>query len=60
MTLPDDQLEVARQEAVESATVWFAVLERARLTNDIALAEEAQRALRRLGVTVSFQEVTPA
>lgn len=57
MALSDDQLEIARQEAVESPTVWFAVLERARLTNDIALAEEAQCALHRLGVTVSFEEV---
>lgn len=57
MTLSDDQLERARQEAADSPTVWFAVLERARLANDAALVEEAQHSLLRLGVTVTFDRL---
>jgi hypothetical protein len=38
----------------DSPTAWFAVLERARRTNDYALAAQAQRELVRLGVVVKF------
>lgn len=38
----------------DSTTAWFAVLERARLTDEYALAERATRELDRLGVEVRF------
>ncbi len=41
-------------DAVDSPTAWFAVLERARRTNDAELARRAQRELRRLAVVVMF------
>lgn len=37
-----------------SGTAWFAVLERARLTDDYDLAARAEKELRRLGIRVSF------
>lgn len=38
----------------DSPTAWFAVLERARMTDDYRLAAEAVAQLARLGVTVRF------
>ena len=38
----------------DSPVAWFAVLERARRTNDFELAAQAQRELQRLGVVVRF------
>jgi hypothetical protein len=38
----------------DSPVVWFAVLERAKRTNDFDLAAQARRELVRLGVKVSF------
>jgi hypothetical protein len=43
-----------KDNAAESATAWFAVLESARLKNDFERAAEATRQLRRLGVKVQF------
>jgi hypothetical protein len=40
--------------AADSPTAWFAVLERARLTEDYELAAKAQAELERLGVKVRF------
>ena len=40
----------------DSPTAWFAVLERARLTDDYELAALARRELERLGVKVHFQQ----
>lgn len=41
-------------DSVDSPTAWFAVLERARLTDDYGLAARAQSELTRLGVAVKF------
>jgi len=38
----------------ECATVWFAVLERAKNRHDFHLAARAERELKRLGVDVRF------
>lgn len=40
--------------SADCPTVWFAVLERALRSRDIELAEDAERNLNRLGVTVLF------
>ena len=40
--------------SADCPTVWFAVLERALRSSDIELAEDAERNLKRLGVTVLF------
>ena len=49
----------ARCEAGESPTVWFAILERARLVNDFNLAASARTKLRELGVTVRYHQKQP-
>lgn len=43
-----------QKQETDSPTVWFAVLERARLTNDFDLAARAQSELKRLGVVVRY------
>ena len=40
-------------------TAWFALLERARLSGDYALAERATAELKRLGVEITFRPPTP-
>ncbi len=47
--------EKAVSEANKSPTAWFAVLERARLTGDKSLERRAMVQLKRLGVSVRFQ-----
>lgn len=49
-----NEIKKARREAAESPTAWFAVLDRARKTNEFELAAQALRELMRLGVTVKF------
>ncbi len=41
-------------KVTESPTAWFAVLERARMAGDYALAERATKELHRLGVEITF------
>lgn len=54
--MPDPSPQKKRQDAASSsATAWFAVLERARRTDDYDLAARAQRELKRLGVHVKFK-----
>jgi len=48
------ELDKARKQAERSATAWFAVLERARITSDFELAAKAVRKLARLGVKVRY------
>lgn len=43
-----------RQEAKDSPTAWFVLLERARRTGDAALEQKALTELKRLGVSVEF------
>jgi len=45
----------ARDDPSNSPTAWFAVLDRARQTQDHELAARALGELRRLGVRVKFQ-----
>jgi hypothetical protein len=52
MSIKQDQTSYHRPE--DSPTAWFAVLERARQTNDFELAERAHRELERLGVKVTY------
>jgi hypothetical protein len=40
------------EELADSPVLWFALLERARLTSDRALERRARRALARAGITV--------
>jgi hypothetical protein len=40
------------EELADSSVLWFALLERARLTSDRALERRARRALARAGITV--------
>ena len=49
---PDPDADAS--DVYDSPTAWFAVLERARLTDDHALADRAKRELERLGVAVRF------
>jgi hypothetical protein len=49
---------VRPKNAAAFATPWFAVLERARLTNNRRAAIRARRELRLLGVAVRFVETT--
>ena len=44
----------ADDTAINSPTAWFAMLERARKTQDYQLADRAKRELERLGVRVVF------
>ncbi len=46
--------EKHKSDAENSPVAWFAVLERARNTNDFPRAAHAVEELRRLGVTVKF------
>ncbi len=48
------KLEQARREAEQSATAWFAVLDRAREAGDFERAAAAQRRLKQMGVIVRF------
>lgn len=41
----------------DSPAAWFVMLERARQTNDSALAARAQQELNRLGVTVTYKTI---
>lgn len=52
--MPGGQDQSRRDEAIDSPTAWFAVLERARRTEDYELAARAKRELDRLGVSVKF------
>lgn len=52
-----DQIQAARREAEDHPLVWFAVLQRARVTGDDELIDKAQSALLRLGVTVTFDRL---
>ena len=53
--MPDDRVsDDARREAQESATAWFAVLERARRIYDFRLAAKAVSELERLGIKVKY------
>jgi hypothetical protein len=45
---------MADEEWRDSPIAWFAVLERARQTDDFELAAEAQQQLKRLGVFVTY------
>ncbi len=54
--MSQDEQSQGSREAAESPTAWFAVLERARLTDDFELAAQAQRELARLGVVVRFHQ----
>lgn len=47
-------VHAVREEASDSPTAWFVVLERARESCNFALAARAQRELERLGVKVSY------
>ena len=47
--------DVRRPE--DSPAAWFAVLERARQTNDFELAVRARRELERLGVKVTYRSI---
>ena len=58
--MKDDELEQARREAEQSATAWFAVLDRAREVGDFEKAAEAQRQLKHLGVIVRFEPARKA
>jgi hypothetical protein len=49
----------ATVDPTECPTAWFAVLERARLTEDYERAAHAQRELARLGVRVRFTSREP-
>jgi hypothetical protein len=40
------------EELADSSVLWFALLERSRLTSDRALERRARRALARSGITV--------
>jgi hypothetical protein len=44
------------RRAEDCPAAWFVVLDRARRTNDLALAERARRELRRLGVVIEFTD----
>ena len=44
----------ASRQPEDSPVAWFAVLERARETNDFERAAEARRQLQRLGVNVKY------
>lgn len=39
----------------DCATIWFAILERAKNRNDFERAAEAQKRLREMGVRVKFE-----
>ena len=52
--MQDQKATPGPDTATESPTAWFAVLERARLTEDFELAAKARAELERLGVKVRF------
>jgi hypothetical protein len=52
--MAESQKPPASETVSDSPTAWFAVLERARLTDNYALADRAMRELERLGVLVRF------
>ncbi len=47
------------REQINSPTAWFATLERARNTDNYAMAARAKSELKRLGVTVKFTHGVP-
>jgi hypothetical protein len=55
----DQEATPGPDTATDSPTAWFAVLERARLTDDYELAAKAQAELERLGVRVKFDRRSP-
>jgi hypothetical protein len=52
----DKSTHTAKDNAAESPVAWFAVLERARETEDFEAAAEAVQQLERLGVKVKFRK----
>ncbi len=50
--MPQQSKQSQGDSPADSQTAWFAALERARLTDDYALAAKAQHELQRLGVSV--------
>lgn len=53
---PNMRKEPVESRPEDSPTAWFAVLERARLTDDYERADVAMRELKRLGVLVRFPQ----
>lgn len=57
--MSNKELEIARKEAEQSATVWFAVLDHARSVGDFESAAKAHRQLELMGVTVTYTPIRP-